>query len=512
MTDNSNPAPNNPGSEQPQSSGAATGLLIALAISALPWVLARSPKSLDDLRKVAINVLVLAAIGLTGFTIWRAYDERLAIIEPIVIPKSLEDQNGYTSTIIARRLIDGVEHINSTARTRVERIKVGRESQFSSLSSLQVPSSGLTLQTFVSLLRTVFGRQEERIGGEITIKPSEENPSKSVYQILLRFDVNQEADPRARGSSGNRRFVKIIEAPKLDTLIERSAQAIVENTSPDVLASYLYGARNWNELDRLLEQLVESSQPAVKPGISVLQGMRLLDKCDLNGSLVWLKKAVDTEPGSAFARVRYGDALTKANRPEEAIQEFKHVIDKLTGKGNAYSGWAKALVRQRGPEAALAFLEQPKVSDVRNPRLYRTWGDILSDQKNYKEAAEKYRIAVALDPESATAYDKWGSALLAAKDLDGAIEKFRLAIETDERATDPYYHLFDALLRKKDVDGLARAAHQMANASEDPAPKLKALAADLARKPDLATASGLVKTFMSTASRDCNYFEQAARQ
>src|SRR6185436_9637914 len=164
-------------------------------------------------------------------------------------------------------------------RTRVERIKVGQESQFSSLSSLQVPSSGLTLQTFVSLLRTVFGRQEERIGGEITIKQSDEVPSRTVYQILLRFNIKPDASHHSARSTENRRFVKVIESPKLSTLIERSAQAIVENTAPDVLASYLYGARDWNDLDKLLDRLVESSKPTVKPAVAILQGMRLLEKC-----------------------------------------------------------------------------------------------------------------------------------------------------------------------------------------------------------------------------------------
>ena len=512
MTDSSNPGPNNPQSEQPPSSGSAQCLLIALAVGALPWLLAKSPKSLDDLRKVAINVLVLSAIGLTVFTVYRAYDERLAIIEPIVIPKSLEDQHGYTSTIIARRLIDQVEHINTTARTRVERIKVGRESQFSSLSSLQVPSSGLTLQTFVSLLRTVFGRQEERIGGEITIKQSDDLPSRPVYQILLRFDVQQEADHRSGRPSGNRRFVKVLESPKLNTLIERSAQAIVENTAPDVLASYLYGARNWNDLDKLLDQLVESLKPAVKPGVAVLQGMRLLDKCDLKGSLASLKSAVEAEPNSAFARVRYGEALTKANRPGEAIQQFEHVIKELKAKGNAYSGWAKALVRQRGPEAALAFLEQPQVSAVRNARLYRTWGDILSKHGKYKEAVKKYRVAVALDPESWTAYDNWGTTLLADGDLEGAIEKFRLAIDTDERAPEPHRHLFEALLLRKNVGGLVRAFHHMANVDEEHAEKLSAMAAELTRKPDLPTASRLVEAFRNTVPKDCDIVQQEARQ
>ena len=157
---------------------------------------ARTPRSLDEFRKLTINALVLLAVGLIAIIVYQAYDERLAIIEPITILKSLETENGYTSAIVARRLIDQVEHINATARTRVERVKVGQESQFSSLSTLQVPASGLTLQTFVSLLRTAFGPEDERIGGEITIKPSDEVPTQTVYQIRLRFDIKQEASDR----------------------------------------------------------------------------------------------------------------------------------------------------------------------------------------------------------------------------------------------------------------------------------------------------------------------------
>jgi hypothetical protein len=194
MPDNTDPGQKNRPSRIAQFWGVAEWLLMAIAVSALPWLLDRTPKSLDDLRKLAINVLVVAAIGLIGFTVYRAYDERLAIVEPITIPKSLEEQQGYTGIIVARQLIDRVEHINATARTRVARVRVGQESQFASLSSLQVPSSGLTLQTFVSLLRTVFGRQDERIGGEITIKQSDEPSSRAVYQLLLRFDIDRDTN------------------------------------------------------------------------------------------------------------------------------------------------------------------------------------------------------------------------------------------------------------------------------------------------------------------------------
>jgi tetratricopeptide (TPR) repeat protein len=504
MSDNSDPGQENRTSRIVQSSDFAEWLLMPIAIGALLWLLARTPKSLDDLRKLAINVLVLAATGLTGFTVYRAFDERLAIIEPITFPKSLEEQSGYTSAIVARRLMDQVEHINATARTRVARVKVGQESQFASLSSLQVPSSGLTLQTFVSLLRTVFGRQDERIGGEITTKQSDERPSQTVYRMLLRFDIERDTEYRFGRPTDSRRFVKVIESPKLDDLVERSAQAIVENTAPTVLASYHYGARNWKDLDKLLDQLVESAKPNIKRQASTLRGMRLLEKCDLKGALEFLETAVNLGDDSAFARIKYGDALVKANRPDKAIKEFERALE-LEAGALAYSSWAKALVRQNKQDDALKLLEkaQAQPSVGKDPRIYRTWGDILSEKRMYKEAADRYRIAVALDPESWTAYDHWGTALRADGDLAGAIEKFRLAIETDGRAPEPHYHLFDALLHQQDVSGMTKAFRYAANVIKEHSVQLSAMADDLARKPNLPTASEMLKTVMKIAPKAC---------
>lgn len=506
MLEYPDPGSNGPDSKLARSRASAQWLLVAMAAGAL----ARTPKSLDEFRKLTINVLVLLAIGLIAFIVHQAYHERLVIIEPITIPKSQETENGYTSAIVARRLIDQVEHIRATARTRVEGVKVGQESQFSSLSSLQVPASGLTLQTFVSLLRTVFGPEDERIGGEITIKQSDEVPTQMVFQMRLRFDIKQEASSRAVRRAGNRRFVKVLESPRLNTLIERSAQTIVENTAPDVLAFYLHGARNWKELDKLLNQLVETSEPEVKPGVAALMGMRLLAKCDLSGSLKWLKRAVDADKSSVFARVRYGDALVKANRPDEAIKEFEQVPERFAGR--AYSSWAKALVRKYGPKEALAFLEQPHVAAVRSSRIYRTRGDILSMQQKYKEAAEEYRIAVGLDPESWTAYDSWGTALLKDGDLPGAIEKFRLAIETDERAPEPHYHLIEGLHLQRDVRGMILAFRRMANVVEEHAAQLSAMPDDPAREPQLDTVSEMMKTIMKPDRGECGVSNQEARR
>ena len=91
-----------------------------------------------------------------------------------------------------------------------------------------------------------------------------------------------------------------MKSSSLDKLIERSAQAIVEKTAPATLASYLYQAREWSELDKLLDQLVESSKQKIKVRAWTLRGVRLVDQCSFDEALPYFERAIkQTRTGSS---------------------------------------------------------------------------------------------------------------------------------------------------------------------------------------------------------------------
>ena len=166
-----NPDPGNQASGMPAVSswGLSGWLLAAVSVGGLSWLWGRTSKSFDELRKVAINLLVLMPVCLIVYTVYQAVNEDVMIIDSFTLPKSLSDE-GYTSTIVTTRVIDSVKDVHSTANARVDRLQIGHESQFASLSNLEVPQSGLTIQTFVSLLRKVLKLQDDKIEGDIEIK------------------------------------------------------------------------------------------------------------------------------------------------------------------------------------------------------------------------------------------------------------------------------------------------------------------------------------------------------
>jgi tetratricopeptide (TPR) repeat protein len=442
-------------------------LAMVLGIGALSWLWGRVPKALDVFRKLAINVVVLVPISLIGLTIWQAVAEDLMIVESFTIPKSLEEQ-GYTGAIVAQQLIDKVELVTVTAKARVDRVQIGQQSQFASLSSLQVPQSGLTVQTLVSLLRKVLRPPDDRIGGEITIKHVVGGSPSPVYRLSLRFDIDRNTADRLGRPTDSRHLVKEFEGSNLGELIEKAADSIVEKTIPAVLASYLYNEKNWQQLDGLLDQLVESSKPKIRIRALALRGNRLVDQCRIAEALPFFDRAIEENANPKFAMIKYGEALTKAGKVEEAIGVFERA-DKLRSTAPSvllYGSWAKALARVNDRPGAYAKLRQADSqadkAGGRDSRIYRIWGDVLRDDKKYDEAKDKYRIAVALDPQDTTAYEKWGLLLLEQQDVAGAIDKFHLAITGNEQALELHYYLAQALLRARDIDGAVKTLRKAA--------------------------------------------------
>ena len=243
---------------------------------------------------------------LIGYTVWQAVDEDMMIVDAFAVPKALENQ-GYTGTNVAQRLIDRVDFIHSTARSRVDRQQIGHESQFASLSNLQVPQSGLTIQTVVSLLRKLFRPPDDRIGGEITIKQEATSLMAPIYAMSVRFDIDRNTPDRLGRPTDSRHFVKLFEASSVEELIEQAAQTIVEKTAPATLASYLHQAGRWSELDKLLDQLVESSKQKIKVRAWTLRGIRLAEQCHFDEALPYFERAIRANPTGKFVMIKYGE-------------------------------------------------------------------------------------------------------------------------------------------------------------------------------------------------------------
>jgi tetratricopeptide (TPR) repeat protein len=397
-------------------------------------------RSFESAGKFTVNFFIVVVGILLILVIYRATMEKLTIIEPISLPKAMEER-GFTGTVVAQRLIDQVHAIGAAATTHKERVRFDSSSQFAALSAVQVPSSGLTVQSMVSVLRDLVGAEDSRIGGEITVVRPATAYLPARYSLLLRFD-------RPAGRTTN-----VVESDNVDDLISLSARAIVYEHDPYVLASYLYQKEAWTDMDRVIDRLIGSPDPDVAKWAFLLRGLDMKRQRKNGDAIKYYNRALALDPGFALAHNNLGALFMNNGDRVNAIKHFDRAIELNPKLALAWANLGVVLNLKGEFEAAKALFEtalkiNPKAADV-----YYKWGWALAGESDYDGAIEKYRRATEVDLKAVDAYHDWAQILIEQKkDRDGAIETYSRAIRLNPKYETAYWELGWLLKDKQQYD------------------------------------------------------------
>ena len=239
--------------------------------------------TLEGPRKFAINALVIAASVLSFAVGVTATLKQVHVVETIGVPKDLEG-DGYTSAIVAQRLIDAVAEITRTAalsrRIGVYVLSDTEPAQPQSTNSegpsdaysMDAPFSltsggpvkkydvsvgGVSLTTVILYVRELFGLADTRISGEITVEnPLAAGAGKEVKSPAKRFVM------RLRITGKGHVEHEAEATDKLDTLFEKTALKLVERFEPLNAAYYSYYKRDFDNALRIVR--VYLADPAAK--------------------------------------------------------------------------------------------------------------------------------------------------------------------------------------------------------------------------------------------------------
>ena len=365
--------------------------LLALGVTRL-W--ARRPPFLQALtvaRKGGTELVVLGAIVALVVVTWEATFESLIVVEPISIPKSLEAE-GYTSTIIAQRLIDEVQAIGDASGSKKKRTAIGSESAFAALSTIQVPAAGFSFRSLIATLRDLFNVPESRIGGEVLIKHKADGIGPMRYVLMLRLD----------GSEG--RYVRMIDEEDIDKTIISAAHVVVERVDPSILAAYFFKFDKWEATEEMAERVSMTT-----------------DK--------------DTAKWAVIIR---GDLRVKTGQYDEAISFYRQAIELDRQFVVAYVNWANALVLKREYAVAVDKLETALKIDPHFSRAHVIWGDALNEQKHYDEAIDQYQEASRLDPRDELPLVNWAYVLNTKREFSKALDKCHEAVVANPMEPSPY--------------------------------------------------------------------------
>ena len=171
-------------------------------------------------------------------------------------------------------------------------------------------------------------------------------------------------------------------------------------------------------------------------------------------------------PNSARAHWKYGFALHKANRLEEAAEHYRVALRLDPKQMEPHFGLGQILTAQSQLSDARAELEQALRSQPLNGEYHSEYGRVLEQLDLKDQAAAEHATAVRLAPKSGRNHYEYAMFLFRGSKLDEAIPEFEAALKYNPNHPEAHYHLGRVLYVKGDYEGAKR--HYEETARLDP--------------------------------------------
>jgi Flp pilus assembly protein TadD len=158
-------------------------------------------------------------------------------------------------------------------------------------------------------------------------------------------------------------------------------------------------------------------------------------------------------PNSSRAHLKYGIALQKANRLDEAAAQFQTALQLDQSTEAAHDRLGQISFDKANLNDALAQFEQALAREPRNADVHGDYANALENLGRKSEAEAEYARATQLNPKSGRLHYNYAMFLAGEGKRDQAIPEFKLAIEHDPKQPQAHYHLGRALYLKGDLEG-----------------------------------------------------------
>ena len=171
-------------------------------------------------------------------------------------------------------------------------------------------------------------------------------------------------------------------------------------------------------------------------------------------------------PSSARARWKYAFALHKAERLDEAADQYRVALRLDRKQKEPHFGLGQIFAAQSNLSEARSELEEALRSDPSNGDYHSEYAGVLERLGQKEEANAEHVIATRRAPKSGRVHYDYAMFLFRDGKVDQAIPEFEAALKYNPNHPEAHYHLGRALYVKGDYEGAKR--HYEATARLDP--------------------------------------------
>lgn len=155
----------------------------------------------------------------------------------------------------------------------------------------------------------------------------------------------------------------------------------------------------------------------------------------------WCQKVLAKDPNSADAHFRLGAIYSAKKQHNEAIAEFKRVIEITPNHAEACN--YLAIEYQDTNQYELAMAVYKKLLDIvpYPAKIHSNMGILYEKQGTYDQAILEYKMAIALDPSMVASYNNLGLIYEKQKQYNTAINNYQTSIIIDKSYSKGYENL-----------------------------------------------------------------------
>ena len=267
----------------------------------------------------------------------------------------------------------------------------------------------LFVSVFSNFLIAQEGRGEARLKGVVVDKDGNpiEGADVKLESLVHKLIMTTKTDEKGRWS--------FIGLGKTVVKIKTSK----EGYTPTIISELHVSAIKNPEQEIVLKKITDiESLEENNPKTLYLKGEKLYNQGEYEKALAVFKELVGTQPKLYKARVNIGNCYIKLKQYDEAIEEFKFVLEKLKEekenlKGNKtassiYASLGELYMDRNDFEKAKEYFEKSINIDPSNHALSYTVAEILFNSNKIDEAIHYYELAAKIKPDWPKSYLKLG--------------------------------------------------------------------------------------------------------
>jgi Flp pilus assembly protein TadD len=189
------------------------------------------------------------------------------------------------------------------------------------------------------------------------------------------------------------------------------------------------------------DELSDEKLPAMTGDEYERLGDTLLSRGKLHIAYLQYERSLQLNPGNLRVEYKKGLALLQGKKNDEAIGQFKIVLEKDPNFALAYEGLGRALFgKKEYGEAEINFQKALKL----NPALWKAHnflGNIYDFQKKFEKAVRAYKSALAIKPDNGLLYNNLGVSYTLTGGFKKAARAFNRAIDLKYTKSKVYNNL-----------------------------------------------------------------------